>query len=139
MVIKTVFSSPRFFIFPHPKHRHCAPMLFPELYYDPLELFLFVTLAFQIRPLQIQAYGEFPGGLAGGGSTIVTALAWVTAMERVLSLVQELPHTVDVSKKIRNFDLHKIEREYLFLSLCRSTLLLFFFFFFFLNVTGSEV
>ena len=46
MVIKTVFSSPRFFIFPHPKHRHCAPMLFPELYYDPLELFLFVTLAF---------------------------------------------------------------------------------------------
>ena len=39
---------------------------------------------------------EFPGGAAGSGSGVVTAVAWVH------SLVQELPHATAVAKKKKN-------------------------------------
>ena len=43
---------------------------------------------------------EFPGGSAGSGSDIVTAVALVTALVWVRSLAQELLHAVGTAKKI---------------------------------------
>ena len=41
----------------------------------------------------------FSCGIAGEGSGIVTATAWVTAVVWVQSLAQKLPHAVGVVKK----------------------------------------
>ena len=42
---------------------------------------------------------EFPSGLAGEESRVVTAVAAVTAVAQVQSLVQELLHIMDVARK----------------------------------------
>lgn len=41
----------------------------------------------------------FLGGSADKGASIITAVAWITTMARVPSLVQGLPNAVDVAKK----------------------------------------
>ena len=42
---------------------------------------------------------EFPSGLAGEESRVVTAVAAVTAVAQVQSLVQEIPHAVGTAEK----------------------------------------
>ena len=42
---------------------------------------------------------DFPGGSEGWGYVVVTAVAQVTAIARVHSLTQELPHAVGAKKK----------------------------------------
>ena len=44
---------------------------------------------------------EFPGGAVDSGSGVVTAVVWITAVARVQSLTQELPHAVGIAKKRR--------------------------------------
>lgn len=46
--------------------------------------------------------GEFPGGLVGYGSSIVTAVAHIAAVVSVQSLAQELPCAVG-KKKTHNW------------------------------------
>ena len=41
---------------------------------------------------------EFPGGVAGQGSSIVTAVAWVAAVVQVISQAWELPLVADAAK-----------------------------------------
>ena len=43
---------------------------------------------------------EFPGGLVGQGSSIVTAVAWVAAVAQVQSLALEIPHTMGMATKM---------------------------------------
>ena len=43
------------------------------------------------------------------GSSIVTAVVWVTVVAQVQSLAQELPHAVDMAKKKKE---REREREY---------------------------
>ena len=42
--------------------------------------------------------GEFPGGSTGWGSSVVTAVTWVTDVARVQSLAQELSHALGADK-----------------------------------------
>ena len=42
---------------------------------------------------------EFPGGAVSQGSSIVTAVAQVTAEAQVQSLAQKLPHAKSTAKK----------------------------------------
>ena len=51
---------------------------------------------------------EFPGGLVGKGSSIVTAAARVAAVALVGSLAQELLHAAGIAKK-KKFFLAEIE------------------------------
>ena len=41
---------------------------------------------------------EFPGSLVVKGSSVITAMAWVASMARVLSLTQELLHAVGMAR-----------------------------------------
>lgn len=43
--------------------------------------------------------GEFPGGLGAKGSGVIPAVAWVTAVTRVLSLGRELLHASGTAGK----------------------------------------
>ena len=49
---------------------------------------------------KLNPMGGVPGGSVGYGSCIVTAVAWVTAVVQVHSLVQQLPCAMSVAKKI---------------------------------------
>ena len=42
---------------------------------------------------------EFPAGLVGYGSRVITAAAWVTNVAQFQSLAQELPHAMGTAKK----------------------------------------
>ena len=41
---------------------------------------------------------EFPGGSAGLGAGIITAVTWVAAVAQVQSLAQEILHSMDIAK-----------------------------------------
>ena len=49
---------------------------------------------------KLNPMGGVPGGSVSYGSCIVTAVAWVTAVVQVHSLVQQLPCAMSVAKKI---------------------------------------
>ena len=57
-----------------------------------LALYQHAIILFKIKIL------EFPGDLRGSGSSVVTAMAQVTAMVQVQYLAWELPHTPDAAK-----------------------------------------
>ena len=56
---------------------------------------------------------EFPCGEGRGwGSSVVTAVAWVTDVAWVHSLAQELPHAIGEAKKIHSWSNKKELKEY---------------------------
>ena len=74
-----------------------------------------MTLILQPKWKKKDALIEFPGGSADAGSSVVTAVAWITAVVQVQSLdVKKLPHAVSVAKIHKTIGLNLSESCFCF-------------------------